>query len=608
MVNSEKIKEQIAALPSLPGVYQYFNKNGKIIYIGKAKDLKKRVSSYFNKNHDNFKTQSLVKNIFELKYIIVETEQDALLLENSLIKKYQPKYNVLLKDDKTYPWITIKEEPFPRVIYTRKIIKDGSQYFGPFTSMFLVKTLIEFIRKTYQIRTCSLNLSKENVSRGKFKPCLQFHIGNCLAPCENRQSEFEYMENIRQIESILKGNISGVISLLRENMKKEAEQLRFEEALKQKQKLESLQNYRSKSIVVNPEINNIDVFSFQRDNGTIYINFLKVLQGSIVQSFTLEMKERIEETNEDLLLTGITEIRSKFFSNSIEIIVPFKPIIQFTGIKYTVPVKGEKKKLLELSERNVKYYILERKKEQFEQTKKPTFENRIDRFLKRVKQDLRLPVLPVHIECFDNSNIQGSNPVAACVVYKNGKPANREYRHFNIKTVSGPNDFASMKEIVSRRYKRLIEENLSLPQLIIIDGGKGQLSAAVEALENLELKGKIAIIGIAKRLEEIYFPDDQVPLYLNKNSETLKLIQRIRDEAHRFGITHHRNQRSKQMIVSELDQIKGIGSISKEQLFNHLKSVEGIKSASLDELSLLIGKNKGSIIYNFFNNKTKEIN
>lgn len=596
-VVKENIKNIIAALPNEPGVYQYFDKEGKIIYVGKAKDLKKRVSSYFTKTHDNRKTQVLVRSIYNIKTIIVETEHDALILENNLIKKYQPRYNILLKDDKTYPWICIKNEKFPRVFQTRNLKKDGSSYFGPFTSGLLSKTLVDFLSHTYKIRTCNYLLSNENVSRGKFKVCLQYHLENCLGPCEMLQEESDYKERIIEISNILKGNTGTVISDLKMLMNKLSLELKFEEALKIKERLNIIQKFQSKSTVVSPTIKNVDVYSFIKEDNITYVNFLRIINGAVIQSFTIELKERIEETDEDLLLTAISEIRQKIHSDSKEIIVPFKPSFQLNNISYTIPVRGEKKKLLELSEKNVKYYILEKKK------KSMNLNNEIpsERILKNAQKDLRLKEIPFHIECFDNSNLSGSNPVASCVVFKNAKPAKNEYRHFNIMTVEGPNDFASMEEIIHRRYKRMIDEGSKLPNLIIVDGGKGQLSSALSALEKLDLKGKIPIIGIAKKLEEIYYPEDQVPLYIDKTSETLKLIQKMRDEAHRFGITHHRGKREKQMINSELDNIPGIGEKTKEILYKSFKTLDTIKKSSFEDIVSVIGKSKAKIIFDFFN-------
>jgi len=600
MFYNERIKSIVSSLSEGPGIYQYFDREGTIIYIGKAKNLKRRVSSYFTKTHDNRKTALLVRNISDIRTIVVETEQDALILENNLIKKYRPRYNILLKDDKTYPWICIKNERFPRIFQTRKVERDGSVYFGPFTSVLMVRTLIELFRTTYKLRTCNFYLSEENVSRGKFKVCLQYHIGNCLGPCENHQDELNYNEGIEEIKKILKGNISSVISDLKVAMKEYSSNLQFEEAQHTKDRLDILQNYQSKSTVVSPTIRNVDVYSFKRDDQSAYVNFLKVVNGSVIQSFTLEIKEKVEESDEDLLLIGITEIRDRIFSNANEMIVPFKPSFKLEGINYTVPQRGDKKMLLELSEKNVKYFILEKKKSNsYLKNETPT-----ERILKTAQKDLHLKELPFHIECFDNSNLQGSNPVASCVVFKNAKPSKRDYRHFNIKSVEGPNDFASMEEIVYRRYKRLLDENQKLPNLIIVDGGKGQLSAAMNSIEKLKLRNQIPVIGIAKRLEEIYYPGDSVPLYIDKTSETLKLIQKMRDEAHRFGITHHRDQRSKAMIISELDSIKGIGEKSKELLLQEFKSIEGIKGANDNKLEELLGKHKAQIVRNYLSQKS----
>jgi excinuclease ABC subunit C len=598
---NDQIKSSVTSLPDEPGIYQFFDKSGKIIYIGKAKRLKRRVASYFNKNHDNRKTILLVRNITEIKYIVVQTEQDALILENNLIKKYQPRYNIQLKDDKTFPWICIKNEPFPRVFYTRNVIKDGSLYFGPFTSMLLVRTLIDLFKQTYKLRTCNLRLSDENVSRGKFKVCLQYHIGNCLGPCEKHQSATNYQERIEEIKYILRGNIGTVVAQLKAQMKQLASMLNFEEAHNLKERLEVLQKYQAKSTVVSPSIRNIDVYSFRKEDDISYVNFLKVVNGGVIHSYTLEMKSKIDESDEDLLLSGITEIRQKIYSNATEMIVPFKPSFELQGIKYIVPQKGDKYKLLELSEKNVVYFILEKKKNSALQK----HETSSERILKTTQQDLRLKEIPFHIECFDNSNLQGTNPVAACVVFKNAKPAKRDYRHYNIKTVTGPDDFASMEEIVYRRYKRLLDEGEKLPNLVIVDGGKGQLSSAVKALEKLNLAGKLPIIGIAKRLEEIYYPGDPVPLYIDKNSESLKLIQKLRDEAHRFGITHHRSKRDKEMSVSELDNIKGVGEKTKELLLQQYRSVEGIKKADRADLEKLIGKSKSEIITTYFQQQDK---
>jgi excinuclease ABC subunit C len=586
----------VNSLPSLPGIYQFYDRDKQIIYIGKAKDLKKRVSSYFNKIHDSNKTNILVRNIASLNTIIVETEQDALILENNLIKKYRPRYNILLKDDKTFPWICIKKERFPRVFQTRNVVRDGSSYYGPYTSGLMVKTLIEFFKHTYKIRTCNFLLTTDNVSRGKFKVCLQYHIGNCLGPCENLQDENNYTKSIEDIIAILKGNIGEVIVNLEHEMKTQAADLMFEEAQKIKEKIDSLQKFQAKSQVVSQSIRNIDVYSYRKEDKDAYINFLKVINGCVIQSYTLEIKLKVEETDSDLLLMGITEIRSNFYSNASEVLVPFKLDYEIPGVKFVIPKIGEKKLLLELSDKNLKYYILEKKKSQSILKN----ESPVVRILSTAQKDLRLISLPTHIECFDNSNLQGSNPVASCVVFRNAKPSKKEYRHFNIKTVEGPNDFASMEEIVTRRYKRMLDEEGVLPNLIIIDGGKGQVSAAVLALEKLGIDLSVSIIGIAKRLEEIFFPHDPVPLYIDKTSETLRLIQKMRDEAHRFAITHHREKRTKSMISSELDTIKGIGEKTKKLLLTHFKSVEHIKKSSSSDLEKIVGQSKTKVLIDYF--------
>ncbi len=591
------IKQLISTLSKAPGVYQFFDKNGKIIYVGKAKNLKNRVSSYFNKIHDNGKTAVLVRQIADIKTIIVETEIEALLLENNLIKKYQPKYNVMLKDDKTYPWICIKNERFPRVFSTRNIVKDGSEYFGPYASVRMMNTILELIRKLYPLRTCNYNLSQENIDNDKFKVCLEYHIGNCKAPCVGKQTEDDYSEAIQNIKAIIKGNIHGVIKYLKQLMKQYADELVFEKAQLIKEKIQLLENYQSKSVVVSPTINDVDVFSIISDEKYAYVNYLKVINGAIIQGHTIELKKKLEETDDELLQIGIVELRSRFNSESKEVIVPFTPELQDENMKFLVPQRGDKKQLLELSERNAKYYRLERKKQQANVN--PT--KHADRVLEKLQKDLRMNEKPVHIECFDNSNIQGTNPVAACVVFKDAKPSKKDYRHFNIKTVEGPDDFASMTEVVYRRYKRLMDDKQPLPQLIVIDGGKGQLGAALKSLDQLGLRGKITIIGIAKRLEEIYFPNDSVPLYLNKTSESLKLIQYLRDEAHRFGITHHRNKRSKAAIKSELAEIESIGYKTAQQLLWKFKSVANIKKASLQELEQVISKKRAKVVYDYFN-------
>ncbi len=591
------IKQIIAALPENTGVYQYIDSTGTIIYVGKAKNLKKRVSSYFTKSHDSAKLRILVRKIVDIKHIVVDTEQDALLLENNLIKKYQPRYNALLKDDKSYPWVCIKSEPFARVFSTRQFIRDGSTYFGPYTSGSTLKVVLDFIREIYPLRNCTLNLHPSQIAKAKYKVCLEYHIGNCLGPCIGEQSEDSYQQSIHDIKNILKGNIGKVISLLKSQMQELSKAYKFEDAQKLKEKLGHLENYQSKSTVVNPSIHNVDVFSYVEDENSAFVNFLKVVNGAIIQVHTVEIKKRIEEEKESLLLTTITEIRQRLMSTAKEIIVPFQLDFSIENVKFLVPQIGDKKKLLDWSMRNAFYFKREKLKQQM--NKSP--QKRVDRIMETMKTDLRLKKQPVHIEGFDNSNIQGSHPVASCVVFKNGKPNKREYRHYNIKTVVGADDFASMEEIILRRYRRLLDEGASLPQLIVIDGGKGQLSAALNSLNKLGLVGTIAIIGIAKRLEEIYFPGDSVPIYLDKNSESLKIIQHIRNESHRFGVTFHRTKRSKDFIKSELNEIPGIGDKTAQELLSTFKSVYSIKKTALPELEKAIGKAKGNIVFKYFN-------
>lgn len=594
---TDYLKSLVAVLPNLPGIYQFFDDAGTIIYIGKAKDLKKRVSSYFAREHEHRKTALLVRNISDIRHMVVQTEQDALLLENNLIKKYQPRYNIQLKDDKSFPWICIKNEPFPRVFKTRELIKDGSKYFGPYTSIYTVRTLLELFKAEYKLRTCNYNLSSENIQNRKYKACLEYHIGNCTAPCEGLISEERYNEGIADISNILKGNVSGVIKHLKERMAEVSETLDFEEAAKIKLKYDSLQRFQSRSTIVSPTITDVDVFSIEEDAKFAYINYLKVIKGAIIQTFTLEIKKVLNETTEELLLSGIVEIRQKIFSNANEILVPLKLDYSLDNIVFKIPQKGDKKQLLELSQRNAKYFRLEKEKQMV--LKNPKIKE--EQLLSTIKKDLQLSENPVHIECFDNSNLQGTEPVAACVVFKNGKPSPKDYRHFNIKSVEGPNDFASMEEVVYRRYSRLLEENKSLPQLIVIDGGKGQLSSAVSALEKLNLRGKIAIIGIAKKLEEIYFPGDSVPVYISKSSQSLRVIQHLRDEAHRFGITFHRDKRSKAFITSELTSIKGVGEQTTQKLLKDFKSVKAIKTQTVEALSKSIGQAKAMIVHAYFN-------
>jgi excinuclease ABC subunit C len=587
-VNSKQI---LPHLPDKPGVYEFFDSYGSIIYVGKAKNLKKRVTSYFSKNQSG-KTTVMLNRAADLKHIVVETESDALLLENNLIKRHQPRYNILLKDDKTFPWICVRNERFPRVFSTRNTIRDGSFYFGPYTSGLMVKTLLELIRQLYKLRNCSLNLTENNIKAGKFKVCLEYHMGNCKGPCVGLQTEEDYSDTIQQIRSILKGNIASVMEHLKKIMLEFSKDMRFEEAQAIKNKIELLARFRSRSTVVSATIRNVYVFGMTQDTDNTYINYLKVVDGAVIQAFTLDLRSRLEEERESILGFAITEIRERVSSDSPELIVPFKPEILFSGLKYTVPVKGDKQKLLELAERNAVYYKLEQRKKR--EDLKP--KDRTNKNLEKIQTDLHMAEPPVHIECFDNSNIMGKNPVASCVVFKNLRPSKKDYRHFNIKTVTGPDDFSSMEEIVYRRYKRMIDEKQSLPQLVIIDGGKGQLSSAMKSLERLELQNRLCIIGIAKKLEEIYFPGDSVPIYFDKNSITLKIIQQLRNEAHRFGINFHRDKRSAELIRSDLDKIKGIGIRTKEILLKEIGSVEKIKMTDFETLKKLIGTQKASIL------------
>lgn len=595
MPNPSSISVQISVLPSDPGVYQFYDADDKILYVGKAKNLKKRVASYFNKKQEYGKTRVLVKKIHSVKHIVVATESDALLLENNLIKKLLPRYNVLLKDDKSYPWICIKNERFPRVFPTRKLIKDGSEYYGPYTSMKTVRTLLDLVKSLYPLRTCNYDLSEEKIRSGKYKVCLEYHLGNCLGPCEGLQEEEEYRRQIEDIREIIKGNFKSSLQFFKSQMKEFANNMEFEKAQRIKDKIEILENYQVKSTVVNPKINNVDVFTIISDETHAYVNFLQLSHGSIIRSHTLEIKKKLEETDEELLQLAITEIRQRFKSQSKEVYLQF-PVLVEESLKVTLPKLGDKRRILELSERNARFF----RQDKFKQIKITDPDRHTKRIMAQMKADLRLSEEPTHIECFDNSNIQGSNPVAACVVFKNGKPSKKDYRHFNIKTVEGPDDFASMEEVVFRRYKRLLAEAEPLPQLIVIDGGKGQLSSSLKSLDILGLRGKIAIIGIAKRLEEIYFPEDPIPLYLDKKSETLKIIQQLRNEAHRFGITHHRNKRSKGAINSELENIEGIGEKTAEQLLKNFKSVKRIREATIESLAETIGMAKAKKIYKSF--------
>ncbi|MFT7250295.1 MAG: excinuclease ABC subunit C [Flavobacterium sp.] len=594
-MNNPSLELQIQTLPDNPGVYQYFDKDDNILYVGKAKNLKKRVSSYFNKSHDNYKTSVLVKKIVSIKHIVVSTESDALLLENNLIKKLQPRYNILLKDDKTYPWICIKNEPFSRIFPTRRITKDGSEYYGPYTNFKIVNTILEMIKELYPLRTCNYDLSQANIKTEKYKVCLEYHIGNCKGPCESFESLENYHKQVEAIRQILKGNFKDSLKEFKSQMKAFAEDMQFEAAQKVKEKIEVLEKYQAKSTVLNPKLSSIDVFSIVSDEAVAYVNFLQISHGAIVRSHTMEIKKKLEESDEELLELAVVELRERFKLLSREIILPF-PLSLGENLKITVPQLGDKRQILDLSIRNAKYYRMD----QLKQIKIVDPDRHTNRIMAQMKKDLRLSFEPRHIECFDNSNIQGTNPVAACVVFKDGKPSKKDYRHFNIKTVEGPDDFASMEEVVYRRYKRLMEENQSLPQLIIIDGGKGQLSSALKSIDALGLRGKIAIVGIAKRLEELFYPGDSIPLYLDKKSETLKIIQFLRNEAHRFGITHHRDKRSKAALTNTLESISGIGEKTMITLLKHFKSVKRLQLASEKEISDVVGLSKAKKITEFY--------
>lgn len=592
------LRPELKNIPKKPGIYQFWSDTEELIYIGKAKNLKNRVSSYFNK--DNFrvnaKTRILVSKINKITFTIVDTEIDAWLLENSLIKKHQPKYNVMLKDDKTYPWIIIKNEKFPRIFWTRRIIRDGSTYFGPYASVGMMHTILSMIKEIYPLRTCTLPLTHENIHSGKFRVCLEYQIGNCKGPCQAYQTEDDYNHSISDIKEILNGKTGTVIRRIKNQLEESVSGLNFELAHNLKQKLDMLDNYQSKSTIVSSSITDVDVFSIATDDKHAFVNFLKVMNGTVIQTQTLEIKKRLDESDEELLSIAITEFRSRFDSSSKEIIIPFELEIPDSGIKFTIPKLGEKKKLLELSQKNVAYF----KRDKLDQYEKLNPGLRTDRLLAQMMKDLRLNQLPVHIECFDNSNFQGKFPVSAIVVFKNAKPSKKDYRHFNVKTVEGPDDFATMEEAVFRRYRRLLDEGQSLPQLIVIDGGKGQLSSAIKSLKLLGIDKQVTIIGIAKRLEEIYYPGDQYPLYLDKKSETLKIIQQLRDEAHRFGITFHRKKRSIATLASELESIQGIGKTSAEKLLRHFKSVKKIKEANKEELLEILNKNQIDALIEFF--------
>jgi len=596
-MTTEDYKKLLPSLPSDPGVYRYIDKNDTVIYVGKAKNLKKRIASYFGeKKHQAHKTKVMVKNAMRLKYTIVETEQDALLLEASLIKKFQPRYNVMLKDGKTYVYLMIKKERFPRVIMTRRVIKDGSLYFGPYTSKHRANILYELVKKLFKLRTCNLNLSQSNIDKGKFKVCLEYHLKNCLGPCVGYEEEIDYRRKIEQVRNILKGNFKEAREFINSEMMFYADKMEFEKAEEWKNKLEVFQDYQSKSAVVGVTIRDVDVFYFQEDERKAYINYIKVINGAVINTSDIELEKNLNTDKEYLLSYAILELREKYNSIAPEIIVPF-PITYLNDVVITIPKIGDKKKLLDLAEKNLKYALFQKKRQALNNIKKKTPTERI---LKTMQADLNMDEVPFHIECFDNSNIQGTNPTASCVVFKNAKPAKRDYRHFKIKTVVGSDDFASMEEVVYRRYKRLLEEVEPLPQLIVIDGGKGQLSSAVKSLKRLDLYGKITIIGIAKRLEEIFFPGDSVPLYINKKSESLKIIQQIRNEAHRFAITLHRNIRSKKALGTELTNIDGIGDKTATKLLTHFKSVKKVKEAEESELVKLVGLKVANRLKDYF--------
>ncbi|KFF11949.1 excinuclease ABC subunit C [Chryseobacterium soli] len=588
---------QLKTLPSEPGVYRYYDKNDQLLYVGKAKHLNKRVLSYFNKNLSGYRTRIMVSKIHRLETTIVNSEYDALLLENNLIKEHQPFYNVMLKDDKTYPWICIKNEEFPRIFLTRNVIKDGSEYYGPYAKVWPAKILLETIKHIYKLRTCNLNLSPNKIAEGKYKVCLEYHIKNCEGPCEDLESKEDYDEKIDAIRGIIKGDFRKAKEYLVNQMMKYASTLQFENAQLIKERLDALENYQSKNTVVNPNIDDVDVFGMTSDETAAYVNFFKIRNGNIIQSFTTEIKKVLEESDEDIMEEALIEIRQKFASDSKEVLLPFHLSVEIPNVKLIVPKVGDKKRIVELSEKNAKEYRLEKLK----QVQIVDPERHANRIMAEMKKLLRMPVEPRHIEGFDNSNIQGTNPVSACVVFKDGKPSKADYRIFHPKTVEGANDFATMEEVIYRRYKRMLDEGDDLPQLILIDGGKGQLSSAVKSLRLLGLYGKITIVGIAKRLEEIFFPEDSIPLYLDKKSETLKILQRVRDEAHRFGVKHHRTRRTNSTIKSELEEIPGVGEKTIELLLSKLKSVKRIKESSLETLEEILGKSKAKIIWDFFN-------
>lgn len=591
---SDSLTEKISILPATPGVYMYRDAEGTVIYVGKAKNLKRRVSSYFNRTHDSLRTNLLVRAIADMEYIVVPTEQDALNLEASMIKEYQPRYNVLLKDDKSYPWIAVTNEAFPRVFMTRQHIKDGSKYYGPYTDIGSARATLDLVKRLYSIRSCRMPISREWVDAGKGRLCLDYHLKRCKGCCTGLVSEADYNADIDRVRAILRGDTGELLQYLRTQMEELSLEMRFEEAQELKEKYELIQRYRAKSVIVSQTIENIDVFGIDDEDSDVYINYMHVRRGAVVRSVTLEYKRRLDESRAQLLGYAMAEVAASLGVVFDEVVVAETPDVEMPDVRFTVPQRGDKAKLLEVSEKNARQHRVDRIKT----VEKHNPEARTDRILQRMQADFRLSELPRHIECFDNSNIQGTNPVASCVVFRDARPSKKDYRHFNIKTVVGPDDFASMKEVLTRRYTRLRDEGLELPQLIVVDGGKGQLSAAVEALDDMGLRGVIAVVGIAKRLEEIYFPGDSIPLYIDKNSETLRVVQHLRDEAHRFGITHHRNRRSKSQAVSELDSIKGVGEKTRTALLTHFKSVKRLREADIDTIADVVGPAKASVIYN----------
>jgi excinuclease ABC subunit C len=586
------VRDKVKLLPHQPGVYQFFDVEGRILYVGKAKDLRNRVSSYFAKTHLDGKTAALVRKITDLRTIVVPTEFEALLLENSLIKEHQPRYNILLRDDKSFPWIRIRNEALPRVEGMRNPEDDGAEYYGPYASVRTMRTVLDLVHKLYKLRTCNYDLSPANVAKGKYKRCLEYHIGNCKGPCEGLQSAQEYEANVALVRQIVKGRVNGVLKLLKELMHGHAEKLEFEQAEELREKIERIEQYRSRSIVVNPDIGDVDVFGMAGDTGGMCVNYMRVIDGAVVHGITIELKRRLDETEEELLQLAIAELRLRYQSNASEAIVPFDPGLEVPGVRFTVPQRGDKKQLLELCERNANYFFLDKQK----QEKLVDPEAATNRILEQLKQDLRLSDLPRHIECFDNSNTQGTDPVSACVVFKDAKPSKKDYRHFNIRTVEGPDDYASMEEAVERRYSRLLREGEPLPQLVVIDGGKGQLGAAMNVFDRLGLRGRVALVGIAKRLEEIYFPEDPVPLHIDKRSSSLKVIQHMRNEAHRFGITHHRSRRGKRVVRTALQEIPGIGPETARKLIVRFGSIKGVQEASLDQLIAEVGERKAALL------------